>query len=442
MDKTTEVLLHKLVAQGGKVLLQNEKPSYLEGDEYIYDYLESNVTLEEIRMAQKYSVETFDADIYSTYRVYDGKEFLYVMNNSMDQTKAQTFHLGKKDITVTLKPGEDALLSPDDSEDSEEKELTLYSLKFEDATVSVKENYFPIDYIRYSIDGQLYSEPWPCAALFQKLLRERYEGKLFLQYEFNVEIIPESLCLRTEKSNDIVAWLNGKILDDTIPTKEDYVNVYDITNRVQKGRNTYTVQVDWFQNENVYYALFGENVTESLKNCLVYDTELQPIELVGKFGVYPRNGYKTDGNTSFVRGEDFFIGALPQQITEPTTEGFPFLAGEMVLHQKVHFNTANILLHVTGEYQMAFVKVNGMEAGILLFDTEMDISQVAKEGENEIEVRFILSNRNRLGPHHWVDNREEAVSPFSFELDGTWEEDKSPVYRADYDIKKFYTVSE
>lgn len=443
MDKATEVLLRKFVTQGGKVLLLNEKPTYLEGDKHAYDYLESNVTLDEICAGQKYSVKDFNTDIYSTYRIYDGEEFLYVMNNSIDKTETQTFEFrtAKKAITVTLKPGEDALLCMDDMEYPNTKELTSYTLQFTSAPASVKENYLPIDYIRYSTDGEHYSKPWPCPALFQKLLRERYQGEIFLRYEFDVKTIPESLYLRAEKSNDIAAWFNEKPLIHTIPTKEAYVNIYDVTNLIHEGTNVYTVQIDWFENKNVYYALFGENVTESLKNCLVYDTELQPIELVGRFGVYPRDGYKLDKDERFVRGEGFYIGTLPECVTEPTTEGFPFLAGEMTLCQKVYLDTANILLQVAGEYQMAFVKVNGMEAGKLFFDTELDISHVAKQGENEIEVRFILSNRNRMGPHHLVESKDEPASPFSFELSGTWEEDSSLSYHADYDLKKFYVKS-
>ena len=311
--------------------------------------------------------------------------------------------------------------------------------RFENARVSVKENFLPVDEIRYSMDGEHYSGPWPCAALFQKLLKEQYEGKIFLRYEFEVEEIPEKLYLRTEKSRDLAAWVNGKSLGETIPSEEDYVNTYDVTDLVRVGMNAYTVKVDWFESEDVYYALFGENVTESLKNCIVYDTELQPIELVGLFGVYPKKGYVQDEDPRFVRGENFYIGALPEIIKEePVIEGFPFLAGEMTLCQKVMLESRDIWLQVQGEYQLASVKVNGKDAGRLFFEKELDISEVAKAGENEIEIRFVLDNRNRMGPHHLKGNKDETVSPGSFELNGTWEEDRSIYYHEDYDLKKFF----
>ncbi len=151
----------------------------------------------------------------------------------------------------------------------------------------------------------------------------------------------------TRKSNDIAAWLNGKILTEVLPGEEIYVLYYDVTDFVRVGSNDYTVKVNWYENDNVFFALFGE-------------------------------------------------------------------------------------------YHMAFVKVNGVEAGKLFFDTELDISHVAKEGENDIEIKFILSNRNRMGPHHIIASRREGVSPWSFELSGDWAEDTSKYYHSQFDFKKFY----
>jgi hypothetical protein len=66
MDKTTEKLLHEFVNAGGRVLLTDEKPTYLEGEEYDYDYLESNVTWEEIASAQPY--QAYSKGVRSAYR--------------------------------------------------------------------------------------------------------------------------------------------------------------------------------------------------------------------------------------------------------------------------------------------------------------------------------------------------------------------------------------
>lgn len=189
----------------------------------------------------------------------------------------------------------------------------------------------------------------------------------------------------------------------------------------------------------VKYVLFGENVSESLRNCMVYDTELQPIELVGQFGVYSRGGWQMDTDPRYVRGENFYISTLPEIVqSEPVTEGFPFLAGELVLKQTVILDTSHVCLKLAGDYQTASVKVNGKEAGKLLFDTELAISDFAKRGENEIEVSFLLNNKNLMGPHHLVGEKDRYTAPSCFQLFGQWTGKESEQYHAYYDIKKFY----
>ena len=439
MDISTEKLIRKYIEQGGRVLLLGEKPTYLEAEAYAYDYLESNVTLQEIAQAQKVQISNYDTKIYSTYRLFDGQDYIYVTNSSDEIEYSQSYLFGGKQFDVTLKPGEDRLICLSEESIVQTTSLTPYVLRFTNASVSVKENYLPVDMVRYSTDGKQYSEVCPVMALFEKLIRDKYKGSIFLQYEFEVEEKPNYISLRAEKSREIAAWFNGCELTDNILTEESDVKYYDITSLVKLGLNTYTVQIDWYEDDMVHYALFGENVSESLRNCIVYDTELQPIELVGEFGVYSRKPYDPDEDVRFVRGEEFYIGALPKVIeAEPVTEGFPFLAGELTLRQNICFDTTDILLQIPGEYQMAFVNVNGKEAGKLLFDTELDVSNVARVGENEIEIRFLLSNRNLMGPHHLIGTKVRGVDPNCFQMFGSWEERESRMYHLYYDIKKFY----
>lgn len=439
MDVSTEKLIRKYIEQGGRVLLLGEKPAYLEAEAYAYDYLESNVTLQEIAQAQKVQISNYDTKIYSTYRLFDGQDYIYVTNSSDEIEYSQSYLFGGKQFDVTLKPGEDKLICLSEESIVQTASLTPYVLRFTNASVSVKENYLPVDMVRYSTDGEQYSEVWPVMALFEKLIRDKYRGPIFLQYEFEVVEKPNHISLRSEKSRDIAAWFNGCELTDNILTDESDVKYYDITSLVKLGLNTYNVQIDWYEDDMVHYALFGENVSESLRNCIVYDTELQPIELVGEFGVYSRKPYDPDEDARFVRGEEFYIGALPKVIeAEPVTEGFPFLAGELTLRQNISFDTTDILLQIPGEYQMAFVKVNGKEVEKLLLDTELDVSNVARVGENEIEIRFLLSNRNLMGPHHLIGTKVRGVDPNCFQMFGSWEERESRLYHLYYDIKKFY----
>lgn len=455
MDRSTEKLLRQYVQQGGKVLILGEELNYLEGETFDYPYLTSNVSLEMIQQGQKYRVIHQDARVYSTYRSFEGKEYLYVVNESTKEKQTQEFVFGEEiqsfikvdlltggekkiPLTLTLEPGEDLLLIPCEEpvEPCVAKERVLFHMQ--DATVSIKENYLPVDEISYSKDGIHFSKPWPCAALFQKLLSERYKGEIYFRYEFEVRTIPKRICIRMEKSNVKEVYLNGCVMREPIPESESYIERYDIAPHVKQGKNEFVMRVEWYEKDEVYYALFGENVTESLKNCIVYDTELQPIELVGEFAVFPAEGYRQDEHPEYIQGERFYIDEMPDVVTEPSTDGMPFFAGEMTIKQTVFWEKENILLDVQGNYQIADIRVNGTYMGRLLFEHVVDVSPVARQGWNEVEIRFVISNRNRMGPHHSAMKKDSPVTPYLFELFGEWKEDKCEYYHSYYDIKKFH----
>lgn len=416
MGQRTEELLREFVSQGGKLLLLGSGPSYLEGERHEYPYLRSNCSLEQIEQAQPFRVRKHHTELSYAYRVLNGKPFLYVQNTSGNQAYSQTFDFGEATksfmildlttlktksvgLTVALQPNEGILLFPSQDEVEEKKELRSYTLQFKDAEVDFKTNFLTVDIVRYSEDGIGYSEPILCARLFEELLKRRYEGKLFLKYEFEVQTLPEQMFILAEKNNVTGIRLNGIpfVFNDTC--REDIsLQKADITSMVRVGMNEYDLEMDWYQREETYYALFGENVTESLKNCISYDSEVEAIYLAGDFGVYSHKDYEYAADGQTVQGQAFYIGEAPQRVSEPTTEGFPFFRGNLTMKQIVTFPHGEILLKVEGRYAGAVIRVNGQEAGELFFDRQLDISKYAKKGENRVEITFTIGNRNLLGP--------------------------------------------
>lgn len=102
------------------------------------------------------------------------------------------------------------------------------------------------------------------------------------------------------------------------------------------------------------------------------------------------------------------------------------------------FEDEQVLLAIPGDYLIAEVFVNGTLAGRLLYDKELDISHVAQAGKNQVEVRYVVHNRNLYGPHHYKNVQNGVTSPWIFLLYGTWEEKESPQAHYAYDFKKFY----
>ncbi len=453
MDVSTEKLLRQYVENGGKVLLLGDAPGYLEGEAYCYDYLRSNCSLGDILAAQSITVQDNCHALYCSYRMWEDVPFLVVQNADAERAHTQTFCLAgdiqslvrldlqsldttRVPLTVTVEPGETLILFPSKEKITRQpaRKETVFSLR--NADVSYGDNYMTLDMVRFSYDGLEFSHPYPCRGLFQKLLWERYEGSLYLKYEFAVREKPETIALLAETCSVGTQWLNGKPLDMQ-PKGQPNDNTWqaDISDLICVGCNDYTVKIHWRQNEQVYYALFGESVTESLKNCIVYDSELEAVYLTGAFGVYSDAPFTDDGEYTF--GDGFYIGSAPKKVTEPTCEGFPFFRGELTVSQKIQLEEGVTHLRVNGTYQSAKVWIGGRYAGTLLLGRVLDVSQLVHPGENDVRIAFTISNRNLLGPHHYIDKScRTSVGPYVWELTNDWVKDEKNGYRSDYELLK------
>ena len=453
MDISTEKLLRKYVENGGKLLILGDAPSYLEGEPHSYDYLRSNCTFRDILKSQPVTIDNTDHNLYCSYRLWEDIPVFVVQNADAEKTYTRRFFLDQSicsfvkldlqsmkmeqvPLTVTVEAGETLVFFPSQQhmEETPTKKETVFALQ--NASVSFVDNYLVLDMVRYSYDGQDFSHTYPCRGLFQKLLWERYEGPLYLKYEFNVREKPGRVELLTETGSKGEQWINGTPLQ-LFPKGQpvDHTWQADISELIQIGQNDYTVKIHWHQNEQVYYALFGENVTESLKNCIVYDSELEPIYISGNFGVFSDIPFTDDGEFAF--GENFYIAKAPDKVTEPTFEGFPFFRGILSVSQTVVFQEGVTHLRVGGTYQSAKVRINGKMAGKLLFDRVLEVKNYIEPGENLVQIDFVISNRNLLGPHHCVDiNNRYGVYPALWELTNDWLKDEKTGYRSSYELLK------
>lgn len=433
MAASTERLIRKYIASGGKVLLLDEKPAYLEGMPFDYDYLESNCTLESIGNAQPFSVEDPENELYYTFHRMEEHSFLFVQNASSTKSFSQTFHFTDKTrsfmaldlntlefrpmpLSITLDKNESLLLFTSKEEAPSSEAANTVSLNFADAKAEFSKNFLTLDQVSFSKNGTDFSKPMLCNALCSQLLEERYEGKLWLRYHFMIRKLPAVLSLYAEKDSSARYFINRHELLFTDTLKEDpSAQKCEIISFVHPGENIYEVQCSWHQSEATYYALFGEGVTESLKNCIAYDSEIEPVYLGGDFGVYS-SGLFAPYKDSYLLGSDFYIDAVPEKITEPVTDGLTFFRGSLSLTKSFHFETPNVRVCIEGKYLSARLYVNGQDAGELLFENTLDISPYTKAGENEITAVFSIGNRNLLGPFHSSDD-ELFVSPDSFAAD-------------------------
>lgn len=452
MDESTNKLLKQYVAAGGKVMVWGDNPQYIEAEPDSYDWLVTNCCMDEICGSQTYRIGNPNDNLHQTYREIDGCKFLFVMNASKTDTITQVYDFGEEiksfkkfdlltlkenqlTMEVTLKPGESLLLIPTCEEYVPLESKNIVCFQPNQANVQYEQNALVVDYVRYSFDSCEFSKPVPCTKLFQELLQERTKKPIWLKYEFEIRQIPNAIWLVAESCKAQSQCVNGIPVDVWESTDgEPNILKTDISKLVRVGINEYLVKIDWFQSDDVYFALFGENVSESTRNKMVYDNELEPVRIVGRFGVYSDSEFVAADN-GCVYGKEFWIGAAPKTLSEPVKEGFPFMYGMISLRQTIRLDDAKTELCVKGNYLVAYVRVNGKYAGKCLFDNRIDISPYAFAGDNDIEVSFIISKRNLLGPHHWLEKPPHGLTfPELLDYSQMWRSNGTDIYTDSYEL--------
>ncbi|MBE7085458.1 MAG: hypothetical protein E7368_05340, partial [Clostridiales bacterium] len=372
MDKTTEKLLHEFVNAGGKVLLWEEKPQYLEGEPYEYEYLQSNTTIDEIIANQPYSIQGKSSVRGTVRENSEGKKFIYAVNLGEATTLSFVLKDGQGfqdynvlEDTYTALPtvvafgkGESKLLYI--SEELYQEKPKKKALKLSE-TFEVCENvpnYLTLDFARYSLDGITYSDKLHHLGIFNELLKKRHAGKLYLKYEFEIDVLPTDCTFLAEDLNTIGVSVNGINVE---PCGESVVEkkllTYPVSHALQVGHNYIIIESDYYQSERVYETLFGENVTEGLKNCLAFDSNVEAVYLKGDFGVY--GDFKQGNKDDVLLGNNFRIGAQKKRLSCLITEGFPFFTGDIVLRQIVELEDTDYALLINKRFHLIKVDVNG-----------------------------------------------------------------------------------
>lgn len=449
MDKATCEILNEYISNGGKVLLDGKKPQYLEGKRHTHNYLKTNTGWDEIIKAQPHRIKN-NKDVRMSYRRDEnGREFIYAVNLGKEITVDFALKNGKSferyDIlndkseiiptSVHFDNGQSYLLyvSNEKPKVREEKKKLILDSSF--SLADKVNNYITIDTLSYSINGKDYSEKRYHMCAFDELLKMRYEGKLYLKYTVNINTPPAKCYLLAEDMGIISISVNGKSVNkEGISPLELASECYNVAKALNQGENEIIVEINYYQGENVYYALFGENVTESIKNCLAYDTDIEPIYLYGDFGVY---GEFVNGKNDFILlGDNFYIDKQKSEITSLERDGYPFLSGQVRLKKNINLSDTGYVLYIEKSFHMAEIYVNGQWAGNMMLERSLDISNLLRVGENEIEIILTLGNRNLLGPFHTNEEEPYFVGPDTFERFGSWENGKSRYYNPKYALVK------
>ncbi len=424
MDKSSYNLISKFISNGGKVLFEGEMPTYLEYLPFNYEF-KSNVTFEEIKNSQPF-ISTVTSKVNSRL-FYDekGNLKLFVANTTANQVKFTlsgngvnsliTYDLASNvtentSTEVVLNGYQSKFISFSDKQYIQTETLNNLILTAPYKVIDFNENYLTLDTVKYSYDGINYFDEINVRRLFEKLLNDRYKGDLYLKYTFNCEYLPTEIFFTAENNN--VTFNGNKLVNETSSRFGIGFYKYDVSSLVKLGVNEAIVKYNYYQGENVYYALFGENVTESLVNCLVYDTDIESAYVSGKFAV--SGEFEKGDSENIILGKNFNI-VKPEYkyVNSLIKEGFPFLSGDVTLEKTITLKDTNYKLFIDKRFNTVEIIVNGNYVKMLTVSNEVDISKYLKVGENVIKIVLTVSNRNTLGIFH-NKVQEGGVNPNSW----------------------------
>ena len=454
IDKTTDDLLRAFVEQGGKVLLINEKPTMVEGVVADFEYLQTNTSWEEIYAQNDYVVSSSSKYLHTSLREVNGKQYIFAVNVGEEEIitsfslKETRFNAVYDVLTDEVNyVGHHFVIPPKQSiivcrHDGEKPLIPSYeTIEIGSGEYSVADynaNYLPLDFASLSFDGVHFENPMPVVGIFRKLIEKRYCGDVTLKFVFDVKDVPENISLLMEDAEKVQAVLNGKAVTfDGVSSLDEIYAVANLEDKIIPGKNELLVKYKFYQNESVYYALFGEGVSESLRNCMTYDTMLTTPYLSGKFGVYS-NDFRQGDTDMTLHADTFYIGASPRRVSNFAQDGFPFFAGNVTIHTTFHANFDNVKLKLNGRFHFAEVAVNSQPAGTLMFTDVVNVSPYIVKGENRLELKLYSGNRNLLGPHHIIGkDMDTEVVPSSFDFSESWSGDSSPEFTSRYSFVKF-----
>ncbi len=486
---STLKLLEEFAAQGGNVLVCGGYPAYVDG---VPDALEglracsTEITLEdmpvclEARTKRAFRLEGPGADkVWTHLRKVDGGFTLQLSNTSrMDAVRIRIALDRPARHPALLNPlNGEVLTVPQSSDGSFELDLAPaqtwvlldtdkavpfdgeYSLPGEQIPVQtlacwtcrrLDPNALPLDFAEWSTDGGAsWNGPEPVLAVYHRFNdgAAHYDGPMLLRYSFDVQELPASCDLVVEQPWMYKAvTLNGHALhfgDDWYVDR--YFRTADVAPYLQAGSNEVLLSLD-----------FVNPIPDSIDPIARYGTEIENLFLVGEFGVDAALAGEQPTETWRNRNPILNPKPLPARYEQTslrlvadreapegdfTRQGHPFYAGRICCT-----GTLNLTAREEGlRCKIAFpkveaitvqVKVNGQALPTVFCSPwEADVTDVLKEGDNEVELTLTGSLRNLLGPLHCVGGEFAMLGPATFTGADSWP-NAEPGDNDWYDLRK------
>ena len=486
IDSHTLGLLEKFAQNGGAILSAGELPHLANGEkgaenlrvldkcaakfgnakelvENLGEYAERPICI-------KYGEIPQSKKIYTRTQEYEGQICHYIANTDnangyvVDICAKSGKNLKKLDLGscaledfesagYSLRPTESLLLF--ETEEAAKKSAAKFepknaiALNGEWEIKKITENALVLDMCRYSFDGENFGEGIYILQLQKKLLNEKTNRDVTMEFGFYAEDIPESCFLLIEEPEKQNIKINGESIDpnDIDLSKWHYDKSFKkipIGKYVKKGANKIALTRYFYLSEKVYRIKNDPTVHEAESNRTTFETELEAIYLLGDFSVEDKNGRYAESNLNSMFADcDYKLAKTKKSIdiNDMTKNGLPFFAGTAYLERELEIEDFEraVLSFDHPDATVLKVFVNGEHVKDLCWEPfEAEIGgHLKKNQKNTIGIELTNSLRNLLGPHHHKGGELIAVSPHAYGThEGTWSEEMNIVrFGAGGDIK-------
>ena len=359
--------------------------------------------------------------LHYTSRTFDGYDVHYIVNTD-DVEITTEINVGNKVMSIetgelsdfcgthTFHPYE-SLVIVDTHEprakatrvESPNRELDLRGIwHIERAT----ENSLTLDTCDYYFDGEEVERNGYVLNILPRINELERAVNLKQVYRFSIDFLPKELYLATETPDLFDIFVNEVRISkkDCGYFRDSAFRKLDIAEYIRCGENTVTFESTVEQSRACYNHIANSWTFESMKNCLSYDVEIEPIYIVGDFALKLEDEPQEAGVGTYHISEQPSIIESPTEvdISKLDYSGYAEFAGELTLSRRVVLNDTDYYCVLAGNGINAIrLSVNGNKVATKLYEPyRVDLCEYLHEGENEIELTLVNNLRNMMGPHH------------------------------------------
>lgn len=402
IKKNTYSALKKYIDGGGKLCICGQAPGYVDGVP-IGESLSGNCGIEDLPIPLKL---IFDGVLSYSYRVFEGKRFLFVVNENEQQIELKTekafSHIDLSDnqgyaaSTSHIVPAKGSILLEENGEYVNAPERFEKSIKFTPKFLYSDKNNLTIEQVTVKLDdgevlsGYVYS-------VFDMLARRKYNGKVDVKFTFYSDT-ERPVIITREKQDVYDVLFNGYSI--CFRQSEEDVNFEYAEVNAKNGENTYAYTIDFEKFLAATEILYKKDVPESLLNCATYHTGLEQIYIAGDFdtdGYSIKKATTKSGGDLTAQGYSNFYGVVRYEIDlkKSIKEGY--------FKPRGHYSQCIVIVGDNNYRCM-------LERGVRIKDIPA----------GKIFIDCYSTLRNRIGPFHYGSAEDDRITPMTFTMLGLW----------------------